>query len=313
VTGQIPTLRKLLSAAVKNKPYEGILFSGGLDTSILAALTPEATAVTISLEARGRDIGYSRVLAKRLGMKRCHYKIGVDEAVCAIPDVIRALKSFDPALPNDLVVYFGLRHAGKLGMASIATGDAGDELFAGYSFMRKMPCLEEYIKRISGSMSFSSNDLAEYFGIRLVQPYLAKAVKDFALRVPVGMKIKREGGKIHGKWILRKAFEGLLPAEIIWQDKRPLEYGSGMHDLRAIISRMVSDKEYRKEKSVKFLNREHYYYYKIYRSVVGGIPGPRDGEKECRACGAGMKVDAFHCRICGSVTDWRKKRKEVKS
>jgi len=107
---------------------------------------------------------------------------------------------------------------------------------------------------------------------------------------------------------LRKAFEEILPQEILWQDKRPIECGSGMAKIRDIISSEVSEKEFsraNKTCSVKFINKEHYYYYKAYKDEVGNIPEPGEGEKECPACGAGMDIYAFHCKTCGNVLDWR--------
>lgn len=125
---------------------------------------------------------------------------------------------------------------------------------------------------------------------------------EFALKIPIEFKIRRDRGRIWGKWILRKAYEGWLPPKIVWQDKRPMELGSGMTLLRAIIGDLVSTEEFekgKKESRIKFLNKEHFYYYKVYQEVVGAIPKPQGEEKMCPGCGTGMKINSFHCRICG--------------
>jgi len=302
----IKDLKKILSGAVKGSAYKGLLFSGGLDTSILAAIKPKVIGITVSLESEGEDIHYAGLLAKQLDMEHFHRKVDPDEAIDAIPEVVKILKSFDPAIPNDLVVYFGLRCARELGIHEMGTGDGSDELFGGYSFMEEMADLEAYIQRIAERMHFSSNDLGDFFGIRIIQPFMSKDVMDYALRIPAGLKIRRENGKVRGKWILRKAFEDLLPGDMIWQGKRPLEYGSGMTRLRQVISERVSDEEFRGDsRPVKLINKEHLYYYKIYRQYVGDMPKPGDGEKTCPGCGAGINMDGFHCRICGHVMDWR--------
>jgi asparagine synthase (glutamine-hydrolysing) len=138
------------------------------------------------------------------------------------------------------------------------------------------------------------------------QPFLERDVIEFALQIQDEFRIREEHGTIHGKWILRKAFEDLLPARFIWQGKRPLEYGSGMTKLREIISSMVSDEEFQNNPyAVQFFNKEHFYYYKVFREVVGSIPKPKEGEKACPACGAGMPANAFHCHVCGFVLEWR--------
>ena len=304
----ITNLKKAFSVAVKRNSYKGLLFSGGLDTSILAAINPNITAITVSLESEGEDVYYSKLLSKVLNIKHIFRMVKVDEAIEKIPEVIRVLGSFDPALPNDLVVYFGLETAKNSGLDRIATGDGSDELFGGYSFMEGIDDLEGYIKRISENMSFGSNVLCEFLEIKIIQPFINKDIIDFALQIQADLKIRRYNNNVWGKWILRKAFEDLLPSEIIWQDKRPLEYGSGMTKLRDIISSKISDDEFEEKKkiySVKFFNKEHLYYYEIYRKEVGEIPDPMDGQKKCPGCGAGMERAAFHCKVCGHTLDWR--------
>ncbi len=303
-------LKTVISEIVRKNSYKCLLFSGGLDTSILAVINPKITAITVNLESDGEDVHYSKSLASFLNIKHIMRKVRVNEAIEKIPEVIKILKSFDPALPNDLVVYFGLELAKNLGLDEVATGDGSDELFGGYSFMKDINDLENYIKRISRNMSFSSNNIGKFFKIKIIQPFMDKDIIDFALQIPVDSKIKKHNGKIFGKWILRKAFENTLPPEIIWQDKRPLEYGSGMTKLREIISLKISDDEFEEKKKlypINFLNKEHLYYYEIYRKEIGDIPRPKYSQKECPGCGAGMKLTAFHCKVCGYVLDWRNK------
>jgi len=300
-------LREKLAKVIKNNNASCLLFSGGLDTSILAYLNPKAAAVTVNLASFGEDRRYAKMVAKELGLKHYHKIIEIDEAVEAIPSVIKILASFDPAIPNDIVVYFGIMFAKEMAETNntnntnkVMTGDGSDELFAGYNFMKNIDNLENYIKRISKTMSFSSNKIGNFLGIKIIQPYLDSEIIEFALNIPVKLKIK-EG---YGKWILRKAFEDFLPMEIIWQEKRPLEIGSGTNKLREIISSRIKDGEFfEKEKiyPVKFLNKEHLYYYEIYKKEIGEIPQPKENEKECPYCGGGMNIFSLHCKTCGGI------------
>ncbi|MFH1394553.1 MAG: asparagine synthase-related protein [Candidatus Omnitrophota bacterium] len=301
-------LKNSICEAVPERGELGLLFSGGLDSSVLAAINPKMKAINVSLKTYGEDISYASYLAEFLNLDYFRKEVEIEEAIEIIPEVIKLLKSFDPAIPNDMVVYFGLKKAKEMGIKEILAGDGSDELFAGYSFMRKMDDLEEYIKRISSLMTFSSNDLAAHFNMHINQPFLNEYVIDLAVKMPREFKIKNENEQTWGKWILRKAFEDMLPKRTCWQTKRPLECGSGMDKIREVITSKVSDAEWKEEAQklpIKFINKEHFYYYKVYQRVIGEIPKPGTEEKECPGCGAGMKVDAFHCKICGCVLDWR--------
>ena len=281
---------------------ESLLFSGGLDSSILAAINPKIAAITVSLESSGEDIYYSKLLTKSLNIKHFCKEVAIEEAIEAIPKVIKILKTFDPAIPNDLVVYFGLKLAKELGINEVVTGDGSDELFAGYSFMQEIGDLKGYIHRISQNMKFSSNELGEFFNIHIKQPFVDREIINLALDIPTELKIREENGRVWGKWFLRKAFEDMLPKEIVWQDKRPLEIGSGMNRLRQIISGKITDEEFEEHSyPIKFINKEHFYYYRIYKDIVGEVPESNKRQKKCPGCGTGISPTALHCKICGHV------------
>ena len=278
---RLSDIRKKLQASILRNQAEAILLSGGIDSGILSYLSPTMKAFAVSLEDEGADLGYVSMLAKRLGLDLKVVKVRKQDALSALPDVVRILKSFDPALPNDLAVYFGMREAKRQGLRSIMTGDGGDELFGGYPYMQEIEDLEGYIKRISRSLSFSSNRIGEYFGMEVKQPLMDADFVDFALTVPGELKIRKDEGQVWGKWCLRKAFEPFLPPEFIWQSKRPLEVGSGMTLLRQIIAERITDKEFEEKQrqyGVQFLCKEHLYFYEIYRAEFGDVPPPEPDE-----------------------------------
>jgi len=313
VREQATRLKENLTRIVAESRLDSILFSGGLDTAVLASLVPgpaaDIMAVTVTLDGNGEDLHYAEVTARALGLDHRHLPVTTEEAIKAIPGVIKATGSFDPALPNDLVVYFGMKYLAKEGRKVVMTGDGTDEMFAGYQFMQEMTPADaaRFMERIAPRMAFSSNVLAGVFGLEIVQPFIDADVVDFALKTPIDQKIRKESGAVYGKWLVRKAFEDALPREAVWQSKRPLEYGSGMTRLRETITSMVPDEDYLGHTCpVTFISKEHYYYYKVYLETMGEIPGPGAGEKPCPACGAGMSPKGFHCRICGYVADWRK-------
>lgn len=298
------TIKERLKDSLMRNSGDCLLFSGGIDSGILAYLCPKAKALSVTLEGKGEDLDYGSSLARNLQLNRQVITIGIQEALSALGTVIKILESFDPALPNDLVVYFGMREAKEQGLSSIMTGDGGDELFGGYPYMQEIEDLEGYIKRMSRSWSFSSNRIGEYFGLEVKQPYLDADFVDFVVIVPGELKIREDKKQVWGKWYLRKAFEPFLSPAFIWQPKRPMEKGSGMSNLRAIIAERISDKEFiekQKQYPVKFLCKEHLFFYELYREEVGEIPLPEEGEDRCPGCGTGLPKGKKHCRICGAV------------
>jgi asparagine synthase (glutamine-hydrolysing) len=296
-------LRARLSNAVGRNQAEGLLLSGGLDSSILAALSPGVKALTVALEgAYTPDIAHGAIAATAVGLEHHQSTFSAEEAMATIPVVIKMLKTFDLALPNDIAIYFGLRLAEEYGIKSVMSGDGADELFAGYSYMQVLDnvSLDGYIRWLAKRMSFSSSTLSKGLGLEIKQPYLDGEFIAFALEVEPHWKRVTEEGRTWGKWILRKAFESYLPQQLIWREKAPIEYGSGTTELRKLLSNKVSDFEAKKRKyEIKFINKEHLFYYEVYREVVGEVPLAKEGEERCPCCGAAMPQPG-HCPTCGA-------------
>jgi len=304
------TLRELLRAAVAKNDAEALLLSGGLDTSILAALSNDTSrmskkALTVVLAgARAQDLDYAQKIARKFRYEHHVICITETEALEKLPDVVKAVRSFDPALPNDLTIYVALEEAKALGIRSLMTGDGADELFAGYSYMHALSpdALSRYIETILRTMWFSSNKLGASLGVEIKQPYLDKEIIDFARDVDPALKVRERDGRTYGKWLLRKAFEAEL-GEVAWRAKEPIEFGSGTTQLRDVIQRKISDTEFedkKREYGLEFMNKEHLYFYEIYRTVVGEVPKPgATGKKVCPLCKAELPGKKLHCNICG--------------
>lgn len=300
----IEKLRELLRKSVLKNSAPSLLLSGGLDTSILAYILKSERVqflpLCVSFEGKGLDVDYTHRLRSFLSIDPVIHNVRLEEVVDAIPKVIKILKSFDPAIPNDLVIYFGLKKLREMGIGSVMTGEGADEIFAGYEYMKGLKNLKEHLKRICQNIHFNSDLLGRSLGVEVKRPYLEREVKSFAKMVPPDMKI-RDG---FGKWILRKAYEGLLPQSLIYQEKRPLEVGSGMSEIREYLASKIKDEEFEEKKrlyGMNFYSKDHLYYFEIFKSLFGSIPEPKDGEIVCPNCRGGK--NGTHCKICGYVED----------
>ncbi len=307
-------LRSLLKEAVLRNMSEGILLSGGLDTSILAYLASNhyrLKALTVAFDAApAPDVEYAKLMAKSLKLEHIIHLFDEHELLNSIPIVIGILKSFDPMeIRNSVSIFIALRLAKEKGIKSVMTGDGSDELFAGYSFLFELnkEQLNNELNRIWESMFFSSVPLGKALNVDVKIPFLDPELKSYAISLDSEYKIKREGHKIWGKWILRKAFDGLLPEAIVWRVKMPIEYGSGTNLLTSLLEKRINDFEfeekkrrYMKEDKVIIRNKEQLWYYEIYRSIIG-IPGMvKHNGKNCPFCNSDVPKTTKYCRVCGA-------------
>ena len=305
-------LRAAVESAVERNKAEAILLSGGLDTSIVAALASKQgllRAYTIALEgAPSPDIEYADLMAEHLGLNHKLHIFGVEELMENLPEVVRTLRVFDPMeIRNSAAVYIGMKEAKKDGISAFLTGDACDELFAGYSFLFNLgPSeLSASLKRLWNVMSFSAVPMAQSLGMVAKIPFLDPEVKQLASRLDPSVLVVVQGGQKWGKWIVRKAFEDLLPSQITWRVKTPIEYGCGTTTLPQIFDKRISDDEFReKQKQIKaadnvtIRDKEHLVYYEIFHRVFGDRL--KTTGRTCPQCHYEVRSDATFCRTCGA-------------
>jgi asparagine synthase (glutamine-hydrolysing) len=308
------TIVQALEESVKRNLSDGFLLSGGLDTAILAHLASkwcQPSCITVALRgAPTPDVDYAKLVASRLGLSHYVHHFGDEELEEGLRNVIRIMKSFDPmGVRNDVAIYVALKVGRDRGISTFMTGDGGDELFGGYSFLFGLTPeqLEAAFKKLWANMRFSSIYLAKDLGVEVRLPFLDPQFKALAEALDAGLKVKSEGGQVWGKWILRKAFENIIPREMAWRVKAPIEVGSGTTTLRSLFDSRISDLEF-SEKKKRYLNqdrvvirsKEHLFYYEIYRSMIGVPYATGSGTKRCPDCGANVEQGSSFCRTCGA-------------
>ena len=313
---RVEQLHNLVVERVLASSADGILFSGGLDTSVLATVAishgRRLRGVMVSVrEGIGLDEPFARLMVERLGINLEILRPTLSELVDRMPEVIRVLRTFDPMeLRNSIVTYVALEAARARGLSTVLTGDAADELFAGYSFMFNMSAeqLPSYIRHLNEIMHFTSEVIGQNLSVRVDSPYVSPSVREFAISLGYEDLVCEYKGKRFGKRILREAFSALLPEEIAWRLKTPIEYGSGSTALKHLTEQSVTDSEFERERrraamhdSVKLRDKEQYFYYRIYRR---SLPPPIErapGSKICKDChGPVARADMTYCRICGA-------------
>jgi len=302
-----------LEESVKRNLTDGMLLSGGLDTTLLACLASKWTkpgCITVALRgAPTPDVGYARLVASQLKLKHHVHYFGDDELNEGLRASIRVMKSFDPMeIRNSAAIYVALKAGKKLGLKTFMTGDGADELFGGYSYLfgLGMAELDVELKKLWANMRFASIYLAEDLGVEARLPFLDPRFRALAENLDVRLKVKSEGGQVWGKWVLRKASEKIIPPEIAWRAKAPIEVGTGTTILPWLFDSKIADAEF-KEKKDKYLkqdrvtirDKEHLHYYQIYRELVG-LPSATGGARKCPQCGAGVDEEATFCRTCGA-------------
>jgi asparagine synthase (glutamine-hydrolysing) len=309
-------LRALLENAVKKNLTKDMLFSGGIDTSILAAIASKHVRIrgfTCAFkQANALDLKYAKLMAKQLNIEHYINRFDEDEIFEAIPDVVKVLESFDPMeVRNSITITIGLKFAKSYGSTKLITGDGADELFAGYHmyyrYVGNKEKLSDKLKRMWEIMAFSAVPLGKSMGIEVRQPFLDPEVNEFAMNLDPRYDVQEERGEVWGKWILRKAYEDVLPPEIRWRDKNPIEVGSGTTILPKFMAEKISDSEFASKKKkiletdkVTIRDKEQLVYYEAYREVVG-VPHPEDPDaRTCPQCNSNVPENATVCKTCGA-------------
>jgi asparagine synthase (glutamine-hydrolysing) len=302
-----------LEESVRRNLSDGMLLSGGLDTTLLAYLAAKwAKPSCITVAMRGAptpDVGYARLVASRLKLEHYVHYFGDDELNEGLRASIRVMKSFDPMeIRNSAAIYVALKVGKERGLKAFMTGDGADELFGGYSFLFGLARaeLEAELTKLWANMRFASVPLARDLGVEARLPFLDSRFRTLAENLDVRLKVKSDGGQVWGKWVLRKASEKLVPPEVAWRAKAPIEVGTGTTILPWLFESRIADTEFKKKKGkylkedgVTIRDKEHLYYYEIYRELIG-LPSAAGGARRCPQCGAGVDKKASFCPTCGA-------------
>lgn len=299
-TTDIALLRKSLEEAVHRQlmtdvPY-GVLLSGGLDSSIISAITakysrqriesgdtqeawyPRLHSFAVGLVG-SPDLEAARMVAEHIGSVHHEIHFTVQEGLDAVRDVIYHLETYDvTTVRASTPMYLLARVIKSMGIKMVLSGEGSDELFGGYLYFHKAPNAEEFHKETVRKLGklhlydcLRANKALMSWGIEGRVPFLDKEFMDVAMRInPQDKMVNKTEGKIE-KWVLRKAFEDLLPERVVWRQKEQFSDGVGyswIDSLKAVAEKEVTD-EMMANAQYKFpintpQNKEEYRYRCIF-------------------------------------------------
>ena len=162
----------------------------------------------------------------------------------------------------------------------VLTGEGADELFAGYEYLRDFTDPEtlhlELVRTVESLHNLNlqrCDRVTMAHGLEARVPFLDREVIEWALRLPPGFKLAGPGQP--EKRLLREAFDGWLPHELLWRDKAEFGDGSGAKDvLTKVIEAEISQEELELERDLvtpPLRTREELAYYRIFREHLAGV------------------------------------------
>ena len=271
-------LREAFEAAVHRQlmtdvPY-GVLLSGGLDSSLVAAVAaryarhriedgdqseawwPRLHSFAIGLKD-SPDLAAAKVAADMLGTVHHGFEYTFEEGLDALPEVIRHIETYDVTTIRASTPMFLLaRRIKAMGVKMVLSGEGSDEVFGGYLYFHKAPNArefhEELIRKLDALNNFDclrANKSMMAWGVEPRVPFLDREFLDVAMRMDARHKMVHrgsDGAQRIEKGVLRQAFEGYLPEQILWRQKEQFSDGVGygwIDGLKAHAEAQVSDRE----------------------------------------------------------------------
>ncbi|CAO3670445.1 unnamed protein product [Umbelopsis vinacea] len=290
-------LRESLETAVRKRlmaevPY-GVLLSGGLDSSLIAAIAARETEkIAAGLSTTADDdnldqtytsvfnLAAAREVAQHLGTIHHEYVFTLQEALDAVADVVYHLETYNVTTIRASTPIYGSQ--------MVLSGEGADEVFGGYLYFHSAPDAASFhtetvtrVKNLHTSDCLRANKSTMAWGLEARVPFLDKALLEVAMNIDPQEKVcDRSKGRME-KYIVRKAFDTsddptakpYLPSNILWRQKEQFSDGVGygwIDKLKDVSEQTVTDEQLSKagEKWKKDTptNKEAYMYRTIFDS-----------------------------------------------
>jgi len=259
---ELSELREVVEKAVVKRMMSdvpwGVLLSGGLDSSLVAAIAarhaerrveddeqsaawwPRLHSFCIGLPG-SPDLAAAAKVAEQLGTVHHAYEFTIAEGLDAVRDVIYHLETFDvTTIRASTPMYLMARKIRALGVKMVLSGEGADEVFAGYLYFHKAPDAAELhhetVRKLSTLHLYDclrANKSTSAWGVETRTPFLDAELLDFAMGFDPTAKLSSthpDGARME-KHALRAAFDDperpYLPDEVLWRQKEQFSDGVG--------------------------------------------------------------------------------------
>jgi len=227
-------IRTCLISAVKKRCESDrpvcCMLSGGLDssiiTSILVSICGKEKIHAFSIGMEGSiDVEYAKKVAKYLDIQHTIVNFTEEEGFKVIPEVIRNLGTYDiTTIRASVGMYLLAKYISEnTNYKVVLTGEGSDELFCGYLYFHYAPnelvAIEESNRLLSELHLYDVLRVDRCIasnGLEARVPFLDENFIDFVSSLPPWIKVPLYKSE---KWLLRTAFETMLPNEIVWRRK----------------------------------------------------------------------------------------------
>jgi asparagine synthase (glutamine-hydrolysing) len=315
----IAEVKKALEDAVHRQlmsdvPY-GVLLSGGLDSSVTSAIAkkyaqkrvesddtseawyPQLHSFSVGLDG-SPDLAAAQKVADYIGTIHHEIKFTIQEGLDAIKDVIYNIETYDiTTIRSSTPMYLMARVIKSMGIKMVLSGEGADEIFGGYLYFHKAPNAEEFhdetVRKLDKLHMYDclrANKSLMAWGIEGRVPFLDKEFIDVAMRI--NPQDKMINGERMEKWVIRKAFEDMLPESVAWRQKEQFSDGVGyswIDTLKEVVDKEVSDEQLANAK-FRFpiqtpQNKEEFYYRSIFEghfpSDAAALSVPQEASVAC--------------------------------
>lgn len=290
------SIRESLTEGVRKRLHAdrtlGCLLSGGLDSSLVAAIAAGYQSYPLKTFAIGTrkdpiDLKYAAIVAKHIASDHQEVFFDAEDAVTVLEEVIAAIESYDTtSVRASIGMYLICREIRRTtDVKVLLTGEVSDELF-GYKYTDFAPSPEEFQKEAEKRI-----DEIHYFdvlradrcissnGLEARVPFGDLEFVDRVMAIDPKEKMNRTG---MGKALLREAFAGtgLLPDSILYREKSAFSdaVGHSMVDqLKAHAEAVISESDLSKASALYPKNTPRTKEALLYRNIFESFyPGRSD-------------------------------------